>query len=132
MIIFPSPANSQREFAPNTQYCEFQAEFAVNSRCERIRSELGEFKLTSLRICIPMWHVNASHRPCQQTHAPEYKIPKWLQQKKYVSCSFANILNMFSAGAFCDTQLHPTSCACCRGCDCRTTLGTSFRTIHRT
>ena len=53
MIILPWPANSQREFAPNSQYCEFQAEFAANSRCGRIRSEFGEFKLNSLRICIP-------------------------------------------------------------------------------
>ena len=53
MIILLSPANSQCEFAPNSQYCEFQAEFPANSRCERIRSEFGEFKLNSLRICIP-------------------------------------------------------------------------------
>ena len=53
MIILRSPANSQCEFAPNSQYCEFQAEFAANSRCERIRSEFGEFKWNSLRICIP-------------------------------------------------------------------------------
>ena len=53
MIILPSLANSQGEFAPNSQYCEFQAEFAANLRCERIRSEFGEFKLNSLRICIP-------------------------------------------------------------------------------
>ena len=48
-----SPANSQAEFAPNSQYSEFHAEFAANSRCERIRSEFGEFELNSLRICIP-------------------------------------------------------------------------------
>ena len=53
MIIWLSPANSQCEFAPNSQYCEFQAEFGANSRCERIRSEFGDFKLNSLRICIP-------------------------------------------------------------------------------
>ena len=53
MVILLSPANSQSEFAPNSQYCEFQAEFAANSCCERIRSEFGEFKLNSLRICIP-------------------------------------------------------------------------------
>ena len=53
MVIWLSPANSQCEFAPNSQYCEFQAEFGANSRCERIRSEFGEFKLNSLRICIP-------------------------------------------------------------------------------
>ena len=54
MIILLSPGNSHCEFAPNSQYCEFQAEFAANSRCERIRSEFGEFQLNSLRICIPM------------------------------------------------------------------------------
>ena len=53
MIILLSPANSQCEFARNSQYCGFQAEFAANSRCERIGSEFGEFKLNSLRICIP-------------------------------------------------------------------------------
>ena len=53
MIILPPPANSQRKFAPNLQYCELQAEFAANLRCERIRSEFGEFKLNLLRICIP-------------------------------------------------------------------------------
>ena len=53
VIILLSPANSQCEFAPNSQYCEFQAELAANSRCERIRSKFGEFKLNSLRICIP-------------------------------------------------------------------------------
>ena len=53
MVILLSPANSQSEFAPNSQYCEFQAVFAANSCCERIRSEFGEFKLNSLRICIP-------------------------------------------------------------------------------
>ena len=52
MIILPSPAKWQRDFAPNLQYCEFQAEFAANSHCERIRSEFGEFILNSLRICI--------------------------------------------------------------------------------
>ena len=59
VIILLSPANSQCEFAPNSQYCEFQAEFAANSRCERTRSEFGEFKLNSLRICIPsgQWRV---------------------------------------------------------------------------
>ena len=55
MVILLSPANSQSEIAPNSQYCEFQAEFAANSCCERIRSKFGEFKLNSLRICIPTW-----------------------------------------------------------------------------
>ena len=77
MIILPSPANSQREFAPNSQYCEFQAEFAANSRCERIRSEFGEFKLNSLRICIPKSYsppvLGLPHPPIQP-----------LQQKTYV------------------------------------------------
>ena len=42
-----------RDDAPNSQYCENQAEFAANPRCEQIRSEFGEFKSNSLRICIP-------------------------------------------------------------------------------
>ena len=67
MIIWLSPANSQCEFAPNSQYCEFQAEFGANSRCERIRSEFGEFKLNSLRICIP----NPKKRPQGENATPE-------------------------------------------------------------
>ena len=66
MIIWLSPANSQCEFAPNSQYCEFQAEFGANSRCERIRSEFGEFKLNSLRICIP---TPDTRRPSQRWQA---------------------------------------------------------------
>ena len=62
MIILLSPANSQCEFAPNSQYCEFQAEFAANSRCERIRSEFGEFQSNSLRICIPNQKGNRTER----------------------------------------------------------------------
>ena len=66
MIIWLSPANSQCEFAPNSQYCEFQAEFGANSRCERIRSEFGEFKLNSLRICIPTLGLTRVPTRCQQ------------------------------------------------------------------
>ena len=62
MVILLSPANSQSEFAPNSQYCEFQAEFAANSCCERIRSEFGELKLNSLRICIPTVPSPRSYR----------------------------------------------------------------------
>ena len=62
------PAPVACEFAPNSQYSEFHAEFAANSRCERIRSEFGEFKLNSLRICIP----SRSGLPNLTTLAPSF------------------------------------------------------------
>ena len=81
MVIWLSPANSQCEFAPNSQYCEFQAEFGANSRCERIRSEFGEFKLNSLRICIPNYAMVIVCRltgyilaiPCRQEGLTSHK-----------------------------------------------------------
>ena len=82
MIILPSPANSQREFAPNSQYCEFQAEFAANSRCERIRSEFGEFKLNSLRICIPTAHMGAKTKSAH--------LLRWHYGKRVILRQFSN------------------------------------------
>ena len=76
MIILPPPARWQREFAPNSQYCEFQAEFAANSRCERIRNEFGEFKLNSLRICIPIQAHDADDEEPEASQAPKLNKKK--------------------------------------------------------
>ena len=46
-------ANSQTQFATNSQCYEFHGEFPANSQSERIRSEFAKFESNSLRICIP-------------------------------------------------------------------------------